>query len=432
MDVLDKNTRIKETYSETMLRRKSQYPNVILVKIQENKLNKVQQQALKMCFVEAKWLYNYILNLSKDNSVDIFKLNYKDLDTITHFDKHKNPIVSKLSYLSSQMRQDIIKGICTNISNLAKAKKKGLEVGGLKFISDYTSINLKQYGVSYKLVGKNKIKIQGIKKPIKVNGLKQLNRFKNYELANSKLISRADGYFIAITEYVPLTHKPVCPKTKGTIGIDMGCSTSFTLSNGEKFSYYVEENEQVKKLQKQLERKKKGSSNRWKTRKKLRKAYQKDVNRKDDIVKKFCASLRNYQIVMQDEQLTNWKENGHGKKVHHSVMGRVKERLINDGAFVLSKWIPTTKMCRKCGTKVSLTEKDREFICPCCGFKEDRDIHAAKNMIWFKENIIGVERAEYLPVVFKENLQKYFGTFLDWFDKQTSQEQEAANSLGSR
>ena len=39
--------------------------------------------------------------------------------------------------------------------------------------------------------------------------------------------------------------------------------------------------------------------------------------------------------------------------------------------------------CNKCNTKVELKLKDRIFECPNCKTKEDRDIHAANNMIWF-------------------------------------------------
>lgn len=54
-----------------------------------------------------------------------------------------------------------------------------------------------------------------------------------------------------------------------------------------------------------------------------------------------------------------------------------------DRVKILDKWFPTTKYCSNCGSKVELRLKDRIFECPKCKTKKDRDIHAAKNMIWF-------------------------------------------------
>lgn len=66
------------------------------------------------------------------------------------------------------------------------------------------------------------------------------------------------------------------------------------------------------------------------------------------------------------------------------MLGRIKSKLIqSDNVIILDKWFPTTKYCSKCGNKVDLKLTDRIFECPNCKTKEDRDIHAAKNMIWF-------------------------------------------------
>jgi transposase len=74
---------------------------------------------------------------------------------------------------------------------------------------------------------------------------------------------------------------------------------------------------------------------------------------------------------------------------------------------VLSKWIPTSKFCSNCGTVLDLSLYDRNFNCSC-GEHSDRDVHAAKNMLWFEENIIGVGRTDYKPDKFKENLNSFF------------------------
>lgn len=408
MSNTEKNMQIKQTYLETKARRSNQCCKVFSVKIQSNKLNASQKEHLKMMFVEAKWMYNHILNLSKNNDNDIFSLKYTDLNEIKHFDKDKNEITSKLVYLSSQMKQEVLTNIFTSIRSLNKLKNKGNKVGALKFISEYTSINLKQTNVSYKIISKNKIKIQGIKKPLKVNGLKQLGRFgKHYELANAKLLLKPSGYYIAITVY---TNKLISNKTdKKRIGIDFGCQTSFTLSDGRKINTIVEESEHLKKIQKRIARSKKGSSNRWKLRKQLRKVYEHDMNKKKDMAYKICSMLSDYQVIMQDEQIQAWKKR-HGKKIQHSILGRVKSILINkEDTVVLNRFVPTTKLCRDCGyIHKEIKEKDREYICPNCRVVYDRDIHAAENMIWIYENIIGVERTDFKRVDFDEQLRVLF------------------------
>lgn len=167
----------------------------------------------------------------------------------------------------------------------------------------------------------------------------------------------------------------------------MGVATSITLSNGTKYDISVGESEQLKRFQAQLSRKKKGSNNRYKTIKKIRKEYNYISNRKNDISNKIVSKLlKEYNvIVLQDEQISKWRQDGFsGTKIQHSVLGRIKSKLIqSDNVIILDKWFPTTKYCNKCGNKVELKLTDRTFECPICKEKEDRDIHAAKNMIWF-------------------------------------------------
>ena len=103
---------------------------------------------------------------------------------------------------------------------------------------------------------------------------------------------------------------------------------------------------------------------------------------------------------MQDENLTGWHKGLFGKQVQHSFMGRVKAKLIAlPQTVVLDQWIPTTKLCPKCGSILNtITLEDRIYVCPC-GYSEDRDIHAANNMITiakacFKDNLVPTEHRE--------------------------------------
>ena len=99
---------------------------------------------------------------------------------------------------------------------------------------------------------------------------------------------------------------------------------------------------------------------------------------------------------MQDEQISSWKEK-HGKKVQHSILGRVKRILMmREDTKVLDKYVPTTKLCRNCGhIHEGLTLWGREYKCPVCGETEDRDVHAAKKeyaMVGKEHNRCGTHR----------------------------------------
>ena len=216
-------------------------------------------------------------------------------------------------------------------------------------------------------------------------GLRQLKQYSNIDYTTANILYDGINYFISLTCFID---KEVKTKHNNIVGINMGVSTALTLSNGEKYNISIEESERLKKLQAKLARQIKGSNNRYKTIKKIRKEYNHISNIKNDIANKLVhCLLDNYDtIVIQDEQIAKWKEDGlSGSKIQHSILGRIKNKLVSSNqVVVLDKLFPTSKFCSNCGKKNdSLTLKDREFICPNCGNKKDRDIHAANNMIYF-------------------------------------------------
>ena len=424
-DRLNKNKRIAESRSLTAQKRSEQTPLTIEFKVNRSRLNLVQKECLKMIFVEAKWCKNWLLNQMNDNNLDIFKIDQKTLKTITHRDKDGNDIEVTLQYLGSSLKDEIIKTLKSNIKTLHTNKKQNRKAGRMKFVSDYTSINLKQYGTTHKFTTENynKIQIQGIKKPLPVSGGKQLKKLNklgiDYEFSSGIISHRDDDIFIRVLVWVNkeqyLAYKE--NKYSKTIvhkqaGIDFGCQTSFTTSYGEKVNAFVEESEHLRRLQKKLSRQEKGSNNRYRTRKKIRKEYYKLTCLKNEKANKIVSQwLKTIgEIIIQDEQLNAWKKQ-HGKKVQHSVLGRVKQHLIGKpSVHVLNRWIPTSKLCTVCGHIHSeLKLQDRQFVCPNCCTSEDRDIHAAKNMVWIYNHInIGVDGSEYTREEFLALLAELF------------------------
>ena len=190
----------------------------------------------------------------------------------------------------------------------------------------------------------------------------------------------------------------------------LGIKTNITTSEGEKLDVCVEESDRLKRLQKQMSRRVKGSNNRYKTIKLIRREYQKLSNRKQDKANKIVSKLKSYdRIYMQDEQIANWHKGLFGKQVQHSCMGLVKAKLKQlPQTVVLDKWIPTTKLCPICHKKHNIGLDKRTYICEC-GYSEDRDIHSARNMIFiakscFKDHFVPTEHREITLMEFKTSI----------------------------
>lgn len=373
----ERNRKIKESGKATRERRASMDCRVFSVKIQENRLSNVKREKLKRCFLEAKWLYNAILATETLTLEDTSAVQVKVKDSFE---------IRPINTLSAQMKQSVADSVKTNVSNLSRAKKHGLKIGKLQFKKECNEINLKQFGQTYAIKSKNKIRVQNIG-ILAVNGLEQIN-LNEAEFANAKLIQKPSGFYINITTY---SKKQTQSNTeKETIGLDMGIKDQLIFSNGVKVNFYLEESEQLKGLMRKLARQTKGSNQYKQTLHRIKKVFEYQNNKKNDVVNKLDSVLKqNYIICFQDELLRQWKRKkskrrfSFGRKVQHGILGRVKDKLKNNPSNVmLESSVPTTQTCPKCGCLTKHSLDKRSYHCSHCGFENpDRDVHSANMMV---------------------------------------------------
>ena len=92
---------------------------------------------------------------------------------------------------------------------------------------------------------------------------------------------------------------------------------------------------------------------------------------------------KKYKIIcIQDENIKGWHEKWFGKQVQHSILGGIMSDLKRKShtLSLVDRYFPTTQLCPACNKRnEELTLNDRTFTCQC-GYHEDRDIHAAKNI----------------------------------------------------
>ena len=379
----EKKASIRKALSETRQKRTGQVVKVYECKVRSKRLNSRQKEQLNRLFLEAKWFYNHVLNIKKTEEIPLGLINSKNIQTVKHFDKDHNEIESELTVLASQHKQQIIRNMVANLKTIASLIRRGYQKkGGLRFKSEFNAIPLRQYNNTYRFKSDHKVKIQGISGELFIYGTRQFWE-SGCEFANATLLKKPDGYYIKFTCYFDKNQLPM-PKSNGKeLGIDFGCKTTLTFSDGKKLQCQIEESDRLMKLSQRLNRHQtKRSNNRDKTINKIQREYQKINNKKQEFSNQLYHKMKSYdKVVIQDEQLSNWKKTGHGKKVQHSCMGTIKTKLKQlPNVVVLNRFIPTTKLCMKCGT-IHREMKLKDRIFECCGDVLDRDIHAAQNML---------------------------------------------------
>jgi len=385
---LDK-AKIRETRNATLLRHSDMIVKCYELKINKKRLKKKQENELEMIFLEGKRLYNHILAKKKEKEIPLNLINPTDFYSIEVLDKDKNKKTVELEYLPSHYKQTIHARMISNEKTIRALVKRGLQThGSLKFKSELNCIPLKTG--DWKFKSENKIKVMGISGKLLVRGINQFDKDK-VEFANANLLRKPDGYYLKITCYINKEDLNKENKIEKEIGLDFGIKTNITTSEGKKVDISIEESDQLKLLQQKMQRQKKGSNNRYKTLKRLRIAYQKQSQKKQDKANKFIHKMKVYsKVIYQDEQISKWhQENGMSKIVQHSCMGLIKAKLGQlENTIKLDKFIPTTKWCPHCGSiKNDITLNDRIYECHC-GYSEDRDIHSAKNMIVIWKNLV--------------------------------------------
>lgn len=217
-------------------------------------------------------------------------------------------------------------------------------------------------------------------------------------------------YYLSILVDGDLTHKSV-QDTNKCIGIDLGVKDFVITSEGKVFNnLHFKKNEvgKLKRLQRQLSRKQKGSNNRDKARVKLAKANKKINDKKQYYLHAVSNSLINENQVICMEDL-NVKGMFRNHRLAESIaemnfgefrrMLEYKARWYNRKIVFVDRYYPSSKTCGHCGYKYkNLTLSVREWDCPECGTKHDRDINAAVNILHEGMRLLGSSTTEFTLV----------------------------------
>ena len=340
----------------------------------------------------------YIYNLCLENKINAYKTSKK---SISCFDLIKLLPALKKVQETSFLKEVNSLSLQASIRNLDSAyqrffkEKKGFPKFKSKRNARQSFQIVQNTTVNFE---EKKVYIPKFKKGIKC----RFHRFFNGKVKTSTITRTSTGrYYISIlvelNEDNP-SKKPI--DESKAVGIDLGIKTFATLSNGKEIpnpKNLKNAIAKLKRLQRSLSKKAKGSNNREKARRVLACQYERVTNRRNDFLEKVTHQLvTTYDtICLETLSAKNMMKNHHlAQALSDIAIGRFNELIEQKAEWYgvnilrIGRFEPSSKTC-SCGyVYKDLKLSQRVWTCPNCGRTNQRDLLAANNIKAFAFNKI--------------------------------------------
>ena len=359
--------------------------------------NKQQEQTLNKVLGCYRFVYNHMLARKQEAyKTDKTKLGLNELSKYFYNELRKDEQYAWLKEQNTQVMSQSIRQMLTAYDNFFKHKKgfpkfkskkdKQSALFPLTAISKCNTFETRHITLVKQL--------KNIKFRCSDLYHKRLQKYKDDIKSATLSKTKSGNFFLSILMDIPQNEFVKFKKTNKEVGIDLGIKDFVITSDGKKFEnkhFFKTDEQKLKKLQRQLSKKRNGSNNFHKQCKRIANAFEHITNKKENYIHYVVNELlSSYDIIyMEDLTVNGMLKNHHIAKAIQDVgFFKFKEILkskanANDKQVVLiDKFYPSSKTCSCCGYKNNdLKLSDRNWQCPHCGEQHDRDLNAAKNIL---------------------------------------------------
>ncbi|MCS1351164.1 transposase [Mechercharimyces sp. CAU 1602] len=328
-----------------------------------------------------RWLYNSCLEQRR------FAYTRRGVSVNRRMQQNELPDLKKeitaFKEVYAQVLQEVVARVDKSFQNFFRRVKLGEKPGYPRFQGKkrYDSFTYPQSGFS--LEGKY-LKLSKIG-DIRIKCHRQMEG----KIKTCTIVRKSNKYYACLScEIEPTNHTHFTGKQ---VGIDLGVKHLAISSDGEFFAnlkHLKKSEKKLKQLQRIVSRRKKGSNRRRKGVSQLAKLHERVANQRKDLAHKISRNLvdRYDLIAFEKLNITGMVQNHNLAKSIVDVAWRQLVQFTTYKAEYAGKEViqvdpyNTTQSCSACGQIVKKALKDRMHVCSC-GYSEDRDINAAKNIL---------------------------------------------------
>ena len=354
--------------------------------------DKKQKELINKTFGSSRFVYNYYLDKIK---------NSKYMNSYTNISNYVNNLKYEYPFLQEVDSIIIRKTLFHLDDNLKKCYNNHFGYPKYKSKYDRNSYSTNAIYGKYKNKLYCNITLDLVNRKIKLPKLKwiAIRGYRNFKEISGRVINATisreiNKYYVSVVIDIPeIKHDTLIPRN--IVGIDLGMKKLITMSNGITFDnnkYILKYEKRIKRLQRELSRKKKKSNNYYKCKEKISIIYHKLKNARKFYLHYITSYITNEYDIITCEKLNT----------KNMIMKRTLSKSITDAAFSeilrqlsyksiykhkyfyqIDTYYPSSQLCNNCGNidKLYKDIKERTYKCHKCGNVIDRDLNASINIL---------------------------------------------------
>ena len=349
-----------------------------------------QEKIINTNLDNKRFIYNHYLDKAKTSNQINTKQNIFDYSQIL------KPTSTSLQTLDIKIAYTTLYSLENNFKKL-----NNLEI--MKFKSKY---NKNSYTISSNKSINNPNIILDLKRKtitlphlenIKIRGYKKLKEIKG-RIINVTISKEPTGKYYVSVLY-ELTNVNPIKNPKNIVGIDIGIKQLLTLSDGTTYeNIHIQEKyrKRIKRKQRELSRKVKGSKNYYKCKKELAILYSKLKNIRKSYIHKITKSITDeYDIITCEnlktkEMIIQGKTNNLSSKINDATFTEIlrqlsyKAKIKGKKFYQVDTYYPSSQICSRCDNQDKKYKdlNEREYKCVKCGQALDRDFNSSINIMF--------------------------------------------------